>query len=529
MRAFILDLPILTSSETKKVEKITASLKKLSESQMIVQAGFAVYNAILKFLVEQPSTQKRPWVILCGKGHNGADGLQCGIYAIEADISVQIYQIFSETGYSPETMALQNQIQSNGVEIINIKSTTDFNPPIDSRIIIDGLLGSGLTSEPRPLIKKLINKVNQLPIPVFSIDVPSGISSDVSFLSNGVKADATLSLGGANVSSLFYPTLEYYGKTTYSTLCFPPDVINQQKSKTFLFQTKEVPRIYPLPEPHAYKHKAGKVLIIAGSKGMHGAALMAASGALKTGAGLVKLAIPGGAYKEAGKRLTEVIGIPIGGAHANCFHENHFAEFKELIKWCDVIIAGPGISRDKHSLELIKQIIEKCAKPLILDGDGLGCYFGQRFPKRKSPKPILVTPHQGEYTKMKGKFHAEDPWLHINKAQTFAQKKKLHLVLKGPSTLYTDPNGSCTLLPRGTPGLATAGTGDILSGILGALLCKLPPKDCVKMGVTLHSLAGIKAAKKKGTRGMIATDIIKYIPSILADWEKEVKRNFIRK
>lgn len=557
-------IPILTLAEMKEVERRAIAENGLTEFDMITAAGEAVFES-LKALIEEeygerPSDDERDsdepeeeedlgppvpqppprrnrsdinLAFVCGTGHNGADGLAAALLAIQAGYSVVIYQLTSDKGYSRETQRLQGQISDTDVSINFVRSPLDLPVFQDISLIVDALLGTGADGEPEGLLQSCIFGMNQSGVPILSIDIPSGIRPDSSEAQGGaVQASATLCLGAMKVSSSFYPSSLNYGKVGYSPICFDEKLLSGQPSRLRLYTLDDAVADYPERDYRANKYNVGKTLVIAGSRGMHGAAALCANATLRAGAGMVKLAYPAGIHAEATIHILEIIGVPVGAGGSggsggawgvSHFHPEHIAELEPLIEWADSILVGPGLGRHADTVNFLEALLPRLkGKRCVVDGDALS-WFKPDFQAQADLRgydSFIVTPHAGEYKAMGGSYDYTKPQDLMKSLRDFAQARNLNVLLKGATTLLAVPDGRVTVLPVGNPGMATAGCGDVLAGTVAGLLAAKNPEPAAALGAFAHGKAGDLARKDRGTLGLVASDLLLYLPLALLDAEE---------
>lgn len=546
-------IPILTLAEIKEVERKTASEFGLSESDMIQSAGEAVFESIKTMLAqddaggelpeddlddddlppdEPPRGPRREQSIafVCGPGHNGADGMAAALLASQAGNPVVIYQVPGERGLSAETQRLQQTLAEADITIHSVRSPLDLPVFQDVALIVDALLGTGIDRDPEGLIQSCIFGMNQSGVPILSVDIPSGIRCDSPTLSGStVEATATVCLGSMKISSAFYPASLAYGKVGYSPICFDEKLLMGQPSRLRLYTLDDAVSDYPERDYRANKYTTGKVLVIAGSRGMHGAAALSSNAALRAGAGMVRLAYPAGIHPEVAVHILEIIGMPIGASagvgpqgHGH-FRPDHLAELEESLAWADSILLGPGLGKHPETLAFIQGLIPKLkGKRVALDGDALA-YVQPEFPLQpdlRGYENFVVTPHAGEYKRMGGEYEYARPLDLMRAARTWSQKMNLNLLLKGATTLFAAPDGRLTVLPVGNPGMATAGSGDVLAGVVAALLAVRPVDQASGLAAFAHGKAGDLARKDRGTLGLVASDLLLYLPMALLEIEE---------
>lgn len=553
-------IPILTLAEMKEIEKRTAAEQGISESDMIASAGEAVFESIKAMIEEEfgdrasedpdreldedededlsppPPRRNRSEVNLafvCGPGHNGADGLSAALLAVQAGYSVVIYQVSGDRGYSRETEKLHGQLADADVTVNFVRSPLDLPVFQDVSLIIDALLGTGTSRDTEGLLQSCIFGMNQSGVPILSIDVPSGIRCDSAELSgSAVQASATICLGAMKISSAFFPSSLNYGKVGYSPICFDEKLLLGQPSRMRLYTLDDAVADYPERDFKANKYTAGKVLVISGSRGMHGAAALCANACLRSGAGIVKLAYPAGIHAEAAIHILEIIGVPIGAGSSGGaggawgvghFHPEHIAELEPLIEWADSVLIGPGLSKHPETAAFLEALLPKLkGKKTVIDGDALG-WFKPDFQNQADLRgydSFVVTPHAGEYKAMGGEYDYGQPMELIKKLRAFTQARNLNVVLKGATTLLAVPDGRVTVLPVGNPGMATAGSGDVLAGTISGLLAVKGCEQAAGLGAFAHGKAGDMARKDRGTLGLVASDLLLYLPLALLDAEE---------
>ena len=433
-------IPILTLAESKEIERKTATEQGLSEFDMISSAGEAVFESVKALLEEEygerpaeagdrdledeveddlgppphvPAPRRSPGdlsiAFVCGTGHNGADGLSAALLAAQAGYSVVVYQMAAERGYSRETERLQGQLSDADISINFVRSPLDLPVFQDISLIVDALLGTGTNREPEGLLQSCIFGMNQSGVPILSVDIPSGLRCDSAEVKgSAVQASATLCLGAMKISSAFYPASLHYGKIGYSPICFDEKLLLNQASRMRLYTLDDAAADYPERDYRANKYSVGKVLVIAGSRGMHGAAALCANAALRAGAGMVKLAYPAGIHSEAAIHILEIIGVPIGAGSSGGtggawgvghFHPEHLAELEPLLEWADSVLVGPGLGKHPETAAFLDRLLPRLkGKRTVLDGDALS-WFEPDFQSQADLRgydTFVLTPHSGE-------------------------------------------------------------------------------------------------------------------------------------
>jgi NAD(P)H-hydrate epimerase len=343
-----------------------------------------------------------------------------------------------------------------------------------------------------------------------------------------VKADCTITFGLPKRGHMLYPGAEYSGKLFIEDIGFPQTLLTSEKIPVNLMQENDAVSL--LPERPRYSHKGtyGHVLIVAGSRGKTGAAFMAARTCLRAGAGLVTMGVPATLVNTFQNRVTEEMILPLPDKGNGTLSVNAVDTILNFLRERATVLAiGPGISTDREIEKLISRLITAVTVPVVVDADGLNALAVKTSVLKKSKAPIILTPHPGEMARL---LNSQQLPVHssqvekdrINAALSFAKTMKTYLVLKGVPTVTATPDGTAILNSTGNPGMASAGTGDVLTGMISSFLAqRLSPRDASILGVFMHGMIGDSVAAKKGLRSLIASDIIHAIPAVFRKLEKE--------
>jgi hydroxyethylthiazole kinase-like uncharacterized protein yjeF len=529
-------LKVATAKEMQGIDN--ASIKKygMAGAVLMERAGLAVVSRVNEIFFQGLEHGARNTdgrratriIVLCGGGNNGGDGFVVARILHNQGKDVEVYSAVNQKDLKGDAFINYNIAKKFGVRIFPLKRFLAFNNPRLlnlTTIVVDALLGTGLKREVRPPLSKVIRKINGLSLPVVSVDVPSGVSSDTGqVLGCAVKARATVTFGLPKRGHYLYPGAEYTGKLYIEDIGFPVQLLISEKINVNVPEKEDIGQL--LPERPRYSHKGmyGHVLLLGGSKGKTGAALMAAKACLRTGAGLVTIGVPETLVRSIQSRVTEEMILPLPDkGNGTLSYKAAEAIIKFLKKRADVLAVGPGLSVDEEISKLVRLLVTESAVPVVVDADGLNALAGKTNILKKAAEPVVLTPHAGEMARLvqgtRGKGQGVRGALmerdRINTALTFASRTKTCLVLKGAPTVIADPAGEAFINPTGNPGMATAGTGDVLTGMISALLAqKLPSRDAALLGVYLHGLTGDITAQKKGEHSLIASDIINAIPAV---------------
>lgn len=485
-------LPVVLPSEMKKAEVAAFSAGE-SELKYMENAGLLVARVVEDFLITPRSSEHV--YLLIGKGNNGGDAFAAGEILHKKGYSVVAFCLFSLEQCSPLAQKMAHRFKSAGGKAIHVTQPPDFE---GEGVILDGLFGTGFQGKAEGLVKALIDGANHSGLAIFSIDIPSGLNGSTGEVaSSAIKADQTIFLGLPKMGFFLKDGWNYVGKLVPADFGMPKKFVKQVKKEGYLVSKSDVAKKLPPIERTRHKYESGYVLAVAGSPGMPGAALMATLAALKTGSGIVRLFYPHEMKEELSAAAYELIkeGWDLKDDH-RIFEEEKRAKS---------LIVGPGCGREPKMRKAIEKILSHTVLPCVVDADAL--YFLSQNKEMALPRQVILTPHHQE---MKRLIDAEPDLI---SCQEFVDEKKVTLVLKGAPTLIFHPQTKPLIVAHGDPGMATAGTGDVLTGIIAAFLAQgLEPRDAAGVAVFLHALSGEIAADHETSYGMIATDLIHFLP-----------------
>jgi NAD(P)H-hydrate epimerase len=385
-------------------------------------------------------------------------------------------------------------------------------------ILVDGIFGTGLDAEVRGYYREVIDHLNTLQKPIVAIDIPSGLDADTGKpFGTAIRASLTVTFGLPKIGHLISPGLDYVGEIKVIDIGLPKRLVEEEKIPAYLLEEEEIQTWLSIPrQPDTHKGDYGHLLVIAGSVGKTGAAAMACQAALKIGAGLVTLAIPKSLNPIMEMKLTEVMTEPLPETPKQTLSLRAFSAIVRLCENKRAVIIGPGLGIFKETQSLVLKLIRTLDLPIILDADGLTALATQPKILPTTNRSLILTPHPGEMARLIRSTVKEVLEDRIRLSRNFSQSQHVHLILKGHPTLITTPKGEVFINPTGNPGMASGGTGDVLTGMIGGLVCQgfdiLPS---LQMAVYLHGKAGDEGVKEVGEKSLIATDIIEKIPALL--------------
>ncbi len=515
---------IVTANEMQEIDRVTMKKYGIPGMVLMERAGLAVVSKINEIYSD------RKVVVLCGGGNNGGDGFVIARILHNQGREVELFTAFNPHKLKGDAKMNYNTAKKYGVAISPINKFLTVKPKPFNRnsLIIDALLGTGLSKDVRSPVSGVINRINKLSCPVISVDIPSGVSSDTGqIMGCAVKARRTITFGLPKRGHLLYPGAEHSGELFIADIGFHQKLLQSDKIKVSLIRKQDAVHLLRTRPKYSHKGTYGHVLFLAGSRGKTGAALMASKACLRAGAGLVTIGIPETLADALQSRVTEEMILPLadkGDGSLSFNSVDAILEFQN--KKGNVLAIGPGLSVDDEISKLMRWLVLKSKVPLVIDADGLNAIAGKTGILKKSRVPVILTPHTGEMARLlmqntehtaentdgKRKSIEED---RIETAVSFARRTKTYLVLKGVPTVIAEPDGNAFVNSSGNPGMSTAGTGDVLTGMISAFLAqKLSPEDASVLAVFVHGHIGDVVAEKVGQQSLIASDIIKAIPKV---------------
>jgi NAD(P)H-hydrate epimerase len=506
-------MKVVTAEEMREIDRETIQEHGISGLVLMERAGMAVASKIKEIY------GRKKVIVVAGSGNNGGDGLVVARNLHNEGWDVKVFLTARPDDPKDDALSQYTAAVEFGVTIKPVKELlgkTSFITP--HTIIVDALLGTGLSKKVTGRIAEVIKFLNKFNVPIVSVDIPSGISTDNGqVMGEAVRADCTVTFGLPKRGHLLFPGAEYSGKLFIEDIGFPKTLLESERLDVELLTKKEVAPL--LPERRRYSHKGdyGHVLIVAGSRGKTGAAFMAAKACLRSGAGLVTIGIPESLAEVFQSRVTEEMTLMLPDRGDGTLSEEASKMILDFLgDTAELLAIGPGIGVSAETKKLIKTLIENSNTPLVIDADGINCLKGERGVLTKAKVPIILTPHPGEMTRLindRSIGIREIEKDRITTASTFAMETGTHVVLKGVPSIIAGPDGKTFINSTGNPGMATAGTGDVLTGMISGFLSqRISPLNASLLGVYLHGFAGDMAASEKGEYSLVASDIIEKIP-----------------
>ena len=507
---------LLTSMQARELDHISMVDMGISGQSLMGNAGKCISNRARTLM----SDIKNPLIlILCGKGNNGGDGFAAAYELYHHKHIVHIHSITREDEIKGDSLQFYNHCKS-----LAIPMTIGLHVPnvVKPDLIIDALFGTGLKGTLKGDILNLINWINQKKTKIISVDIPSGLNSNSGLVNpDSVMADDTITFGSPKLGMYFRNGPEFCGNIILEDIGFPKiDITDLEGLKWRLLSENIVKGSLNKPKLDIHKHASGKVLIIAGSLGMTGAAILATYGALRCGAGLTITTAPSSINDIYERSIIEGMTLPLDDNNSGFLKMSNFEQIMEKMNWADCVLLGPGLGRDASTQELIINLVERIDKPLILDADGLFPFSNNLDSLNNREFPLVITPHFGELSRLIGiktdLIISDFPSVMTNVMRTF---QKTILAKQVPVCVLEGEEATVNI--SGNPGLATAGTGDVLSGIISGLCAKgMSSFNAASIGAFVHGKASDLVVAENGYRGQIASDLLAKIPDVLKQYER---------
>ena len=504
----VLNTAQMRDADRRTIDEIGIPSLVLMENagRQAVAAMESIYSDLLE----------RQVAILCGRGNNGGDGFVVARTLVQRGVDVAVFLIgrVSEVrGDARVNLEILGRLGLTVVEIADSQAwELHFSEVSDCTLIVDAIFGTGLNAPISGFIESVVTDVNESGIPVVSIDLPSGLSADSSDpIGPSIEAGLTVTLAAPKLPLVLPPAEIHAGDIVIADIGIPGDVIEALDGPRVDLLTRTAMRdLVPPRTPDSHKGDYGRVLIVAGSRGKTGAAHLAAVGALRSGAGLVTVATPAGCLNVLAAMGPEYMTESLAESGEG-LHPGGVERVVEMAR--DVLAIGPGLGQAPATREFIRQVVDRASMPLVIDADGLNAFAGDpdRLAGREG-RDVIITPHPGEMARLVGMSTDEVQSSRLEIARNFAIAHHVFVVLKGHRTLIATPDEKVFINPTGNPGMATGGTGDVLTGMIAAWLAQLLDAEAAcKLAVYLHGLAGDLTEADEGEVAMTSADVAAHL------------------
>ncbi|PIQ46908.1 MAG: bifunctional ADP-dependent NAD(P)H-hydrate dehydratase/NAD(P)H-hydrate epimerase [Cytophagales bacterium CG12_big_fil_rev_8_21_14_0_65_40_12] len=492
-------IKILSAEQIRQWDEFTIQKEPVSSIDLMERASAAFVQEFTKRVTSDASIE-----VICGPGNNGGDGFAIARMLQLQGFRVKCFLIDFGAKLSVDCRTNYNRFSQNN-EVTIIRNSADL--ALEADLILDALFGSGLNRPINGLAAEVIVKVNQFKAKKVALDIPSGLFADKVELQTEVfKADWTITFQVPKLTFLIPETGFFVGEWTAVSIGLRQDFLEGIQTDYYLLEKSDIKPEFFWRKKFDHKGVFGKVLLIAGSKGKMGAAFLAAKACLRSGAGLLTVHIPSSGNAILQSLLPEAM-VSLDE------HEDYSTKLNEVDGY-DVIAVGPGIGTNKATGEMLNQLLSSMNKPMVFDADALNLLSRDNKLLDMIPEHSILTPHLGEYNRLFGE--AINGLDRIRKISSFAEQKKLVIILKGAHTAIAGPFGKVYFNSTGNAGMATAGSGDVLTGILTAFMArKIESVSSAMLGVYIHGWAGDLAQNKVGKTSLMASDLLCNLPEVL--------------
>jgi hydroxyethylthiazole kinase-like uncharacterized protein yjeF len=503
---------LASGEQMRAMDRFAINQAGISGLDLMERAGCEVASEAEGML---QAMRGRRVLVCCGRGNNGGDGFVVSRHLIRGGYDVRTAVFSERAAVKGDAAVMLSALAESSAPIRFITESAGLESLDPGDLIVDALLGTGITGEVRGMTLEAIRWMNGSGVPILSIDLPSGLNADTGRPCGAcVKAERTVTLAELKCGLVFHPGKSLAGAVRTCGIGMPRSAAESADIRTFLTEASDIRTRLPVRPPDGHKGTFGNVLVIAGSTGMTGAAVLASMASLRAGAGLTVLGIPRSLNPAIETAALEVITHPLPQTSEGSLSLRAERGIDALLKKADAAALGPGASRHPETADLLRRIAIRCPVPLVLDADGLNAFEGRADRLRKRKAVTVLTPHAGELSRLSGLSIPEIAADPVGVARRFAREWNAVVVLKGAPAVIAEPAGGVTVNPTGNSGMATAGSGDVLTGLIAGLLAQgVSAAAAALCGVYLHGLAGDIAAEERNPRSLIAGDLIERIGS----------------
>lgn len=514
-------MKLVTASEMREIDKTAIERYGIPGPVLMENAGRGAAETILTTKPELTYGQKV--AIFSGPGNNGGDGFVIARCLAERGALVAVYLLTSPEKLKGDALTNYKIITHLNIPVIAVHSDQEWagyqdQAASENVLFIDAIFGTGLKGEVRGVMATVINWLNGLRKPVWSVDIPSGLDADTGRpLGTAVKADVTITFGLPKIGQIVSPGPEFTGSLKIIDIGIPAKAVEKNEIRRELLGQDICPGwILPRP-PDSHKGTYGHVLIIAGSPGKTGAAILTCLGALRSGAGLVTCGLPKSLNPVFETKVTEAMSEPLPETIDGALSTAAYDRIMELIENKKVLAIGPGLSLHPETQALIRRLVAEADIPMVIDADAVRSIKGYLHILKESINIRILTPHPGEMGWLVGKKTWEIQENRLSMAEELSKEYGVYTVLKGAATLIAAPNGETAVNSTGGPALASGGMGDVLTGTIAGFMAQgYNPFRAACLGVFCHGLAGDRLSGQKKISGILATEVAQAIPGILA-------------
>jgi len=505
---------LVSASQMREMDRKTIEDFGLPGMVLMETAARGALDALYSLV---PDLAARSIAVFAGKGNNGGDGFVMARCLFGQGAAVTVYLLANRENIKGDARTNLELLYKMGAPVVELPDKTAFAKKHKAlarhEVWIDAILGTGLASPLEGYFKAVVEFINRQPGVKFAVDIPSGLFADTGRGGVVFQADATATMGAMKTGMAQEPGASLSGKITVVDIGIPSHVVESVRPDTFLLTRRMAAEALPLRDAAAHKGNTGHVLVAAGSPGKTGAGALAANAAMRAGAGLVTVATPKSLGPVLESLAVEPMTLYLPETDDKTLGEDAAKPLLAALAGKAAFAVGPGLGTGEQTARLVSLLLEKVKIPMVVDADALNCLAKNPGILKKVKAPVILTPHPGEMARLAGLSTAQIQADRIQCARDFAVANKVHLVLKGARTVIAHPDSTVYINPTGNSGMASAGMGDVLTGVIAALLAQgCPPEHAARLGVYLHGLAADRLYESTGPFGYTAGDVANALP-----------------
>jgi hydroxyethylthiazole kinase-like uncharacterized protein yjeF len=518
-------MKLVTSQQMRNIDKRTIEGEKIPGLELMEKAGKGSAEVAKKMLGDVKSKKV---LIFCGRGNNGGDGFVVGRYLSQWGADIELFLLGRKKEVKGDAKVNMDKAEKMGLQVQEVSKKDDFPQDMNCDLVVDAIFGTGFQGKAEGFYAEAIDVINNSNSPVLAIDIASGLNADTGQAEGAsVKANETATMALPKIGHYFHPGRTFSGEVTVIDIGVPQKIVDQENLNLNAITKDEVGALLPARPGDAYKGNCGRVVLVAGSTGMTGAAALASTSILRAGAGMAILGLPRILNDIMEIKLTEIMTKPLPDVRKKgVLALRGLGEIIELFQWADCLALGPGLGQHFETIELVRRILKRTTLPTLVDADGLNAIAKDSSILKEIDIPLILTPHIGELSRLTNVPVDEIAKDRMKHALDSAREFNCVLVFKGAPTIIAEPSSQVYVNSSGNAGMATAGSGDVLTGIIIGLVAQMLfdgrgrnlskiMLDASLCGVYIHGVAGDLAKGQKGEMGMIAGDIMDQIPEAL--------------
>lgn len=507
---------VVTPDQMKRIDKMAMEYYGIPGSVLMENAGSGVAREILKL-----SGGRSRVVMFAGKGNNGGDVMVAARHLINNRLQVRVFLIGEWDSLSGDAADNACILKRMGVTINEISSSQHLDTVKAAiewgDIMVDGIFGTGLRGPVKGTALEIIRLINAGGKTTVAVDIPSGVDGERGAVCGDcVAASVTVTFGYPKSGLLQYPGAQHVGRLVVEDISIPRATADRVGVNMLALTGEYVSALIPERRPDTHKGSYGRAAVVGGSEGMTGAVVLACLGCIRSGAGLVKAALPGGLHYVMETGVIEAMSVSLGQGAGLKADDDTRDELQTIFDWADAVALGPGMGADDDRVKVVEFVLKNVKLPLVLDADALNCLSMDLDMLKNATGPVIITPHPGEMSRLTRVSTAEIQRDRIKAAREFAQKWGTITVLKGANSVIADPKGNIYINISGNPGMASGGMGDVLTGMITSFIAQgLEPVRAACAAVYIHGTAGDLMAQRQGVYGLNASGLAGYIPAAL--------------